>query len=221
MKYSKVYLIFIFLFYFPIQAFGLEFLGRVKTYGIGYNSGASTKDVDLLKYDSSLTAGTSDNSSSNSVSFYMNNYKFFAGFRKDLIGNLEIETRGVLEHYNFHSESIINGKCIIGPGFEFILGAGDMLNLQLGYTFCDSQFGISEVYILDTETPQQNPYSNTMNKFQYGLGLGFESDTKYSKSVIGGRLYLTQNNIELYLRKFGNRQKIEFATIGLELYLVN
>jgi len=96
MKYSKVYLIFIFLFYFPIQAFGLEFLGRVKTYGIGYNSGASTKDVDLLKYDSSLTAGTSDNSSSNSVSFYMNNYKFFAGFRKDLIGNLEIETRGVL-----------------------------------------------------------------------------------------------------------------------------
>jgi len=221
MKYFKSYLIIIFLFYIPIQALGFDFLGRVKTYGIGYNSGASTKEVDLLKYDSSFTAGASDNASSNNVSFYMNNYKFFGGFRKDLIGNLEIETRGVLEHYNFHSESVINGKCIIGPGLEFILGAGDMLNLQLGYTFCDSQFGISEVYILDTETPQQNPYENTMNKLQYGLGLSFESDTKYSKSVFGGRFYFTQNNIQLYLRKTGNRQNIEFATIGLELYLVN
>ena len=222
MKYFKCYLILIFLLNIPIQAFGIDlFKFQKNIYGFSYNSGSSKKDVDLLKYDTSFTAGTSDNASSNDVSFYMNNYKIFTGGRKNLAGNLDLETRFILEHYNLHSESVIDAKCIIGPGLEFLLAAGDMINFQVGYTYCDSQFGMSEVYILENKTPKQNPfYENTMNKLQFGLGLGFEANTN-SRTVLGGRFYFTQNNIDLYLRKTGNRQNVEFITIGLELYLVN
>ena len=178
-------------------------------YGIGYNEGTTIKDIDLMKYDKTFT---SDNLTENNIGFKINNYRFFIGNRDKFIGNIELEYRGIVEHYNLHSKSIIDAKCLVAPGAELVVAPGSPFNGHIGLSFCDSQLGMSEVYVLESDSPKRNPYVNSMHKYHGGVAFNFEMRRW------GFRLMYNFTQVKLYIRETGVSQDLDFQTYGVEVY---
>ena len=191
---------------------------RDSVVGFSYQEGTSITDYDLLDFDSKFSA--SDNASTNKVNFKTISYRAFIGFRRgDFNSNFNGEFRLGVEHLNMYAKENFNAKCLLAPNVEFVFPAkGSILQFHTGLTWCDSQLGTSEVYILDTSSPTMNPYQNSMHKYNLGAALtSGDIDRKF-----GFRLKYDFTRMALNIRNSANTpQYINSQSYGLEFYFLN
>ena len=144
--------------------------------------GATAESIDFTTYDSKFSG--EENLSNLAVAAKI-------GWRNDSAPWPPFEGRLGVAALRIEKNSQFFYQCAPGVLGEFILGAGEFLNVGFGGVYCNQSF--STAIVMNTSEPTKNPYPSSLARI-YGIaGVTFEG----SRSALSFAMKTTNDRLQL------------------------